>query len=283
MEIPDEEAEKPEGWLDEEPEMIPDPEAEQPEDWDEDEDGAWEAPTIKNPACEDVGCGEWERPMKANPDFKGKWYPPRIDNPEYKGEWKPRQIPNPAYFEDDAPLKAVGKIGAVGAELWTMDGGVYFDNLLIASDESAAEEMRTLGFEPKQVAQKADAEAEADAKKADAQPFLVNTLYQLLENPALEQVKPHLKPVVDFFGEFPAALYGLLVVVPLMLLSCTYVVFCAASGGAPEEEEEEVPAAAAKKEDVTGKDDAGDADDDAEEEPEEPKEEKATRRRARRA
>jgi len=287
MEIPDEEAEKPEGWLDDEPEMIPDPEAEQPDDWDEEEDGEWEAPLIRNPACDDVGCGEWERPTKANPDYKGKWYPPRIDNPEYKGEWKPRQIPNPAYFEDDAPLKAVGTIGAVGAELWTMDGGVYFDNLLITGDESAAEEMRTLGFEPKQVAQKAEAEAEADAKAADAKPFLVNSLYQLLETPALEQVKPHLKPVVDFFGEFPAALYGLLVVVPLLLLSCTYFVFCAPSGDGADEEAE-VPAAAAKKEDVTGKDDAAGEDEDEGEgaaaaEEEEPKEEKATRRRARRA
>jgi len=33
MEIPDESAEKPEDWQDDEPEMIPDPEAVQPEDW----------------------------------------------------------------------------------------------------------------------------------------------------------------------------------------------------------------------------------------------------------
>ena len=31
--IPDEEATKPEGWLDDEPEYIPDPDAEKPEDW----------------------------------------------------------------------------------------------------------------------------------------------------------------------------------------------------------------------------------------------------------
>ena len=65
MEILDEEAEKPEGWLDDEPEEIEDPEATKPEDWDDEEDGEWEAPKIDNPKCEAApGCGEWKRPMK---------------------------------------------------------------------------------------------------------------------------------------------------------------------------------------------------------------------------
>ena len=60
-------------------------EAEQPEDWDEEEDGEWEPPKITNPKCEAApGCGEWERPTKINPAYKGTWYPPMIDNPEYK-------------------------------------------------------------------------------------------------------------------------------------------------------------------------------------------------------
>ena len=60
-------------------------EAEQPEDWDEDEDGEWEPPKVPNPACEAApGCGEWTRPSKLNPDYKGPWYPTMIDNPEYK-------------------------------------------------------------------------------------------------------------------------------------------------------------------------------------------------------
>ena len=284
MEIEDEKAEKPEGWLDDEPEQIPDPEAEQPEDWDEEEDGEWEAPMIKNPACDDVGCGEWEAPMKPNPDYKGKWYPPRIPNPAYKGPWAPRKIPNPAYFEDDAPLKSVGKIAAVGAEIWTMDGGLYFDNLLITDDEAIAEELRLLGFEPKQVAQKAEADAETDKKKPDAVPFLAGHLYELLENPALEQVKPHLKPVVDFFMEFPAALYILIVALPLLILSCVYTVFCMpSSSSSDEEEEEEVPAAQAKKEDATGKDDAAEEEEEEEAEEKEAEEKKSTRRRTRRA
>lgn len=36
MHVPNEEATKPEGWLDDEPDYIPDPEASKPEDWDDD-------------------------------------------------------------------------------------------------------------------------------------------------------------------------------------------------------------------------------------------------------
>lgn len=103
-EIPDNDAKKPEGWLDDEPTTIPDPEAKKPEDWDDEEDGDWIAPSIPNPKCEEApGCGEWKHPMKSNPNYKGKWYPPEIDNPAYKGPWAPRKIPNPDYFEDLHP------------------------------------------------------------------------------------------------------------------------------------------------------------------------------------
>lgn len=60
-------------------------EAKQPEDWDEEEDGVWEPPRIANPLCKDApGCGEWTRPNKPNPAYKGKWVAPLIDNPDYK-------------------------------------------------------------------------------------------------------------------------------------------------------------------------------------------------------
>ena len=59
--IPDTAAVKPDGWLDDEPEMIPDPDAEKPEDWDEEIDGDWEAPLIDNPECSAApGCGQWK-------------------------------------------------------------------------------------------------------------------------------------------------------------------------------------------------------------------------------
>lgn len=49
---------------------------------------------MANPACQGApGCGEWKKPLMANPAYKGKWSPPKIDNPEYSGEWQPRTIP----------------------------------------------------------------------------------------------------------------------------------------------------------------------------------------------
>ncbi|OUC39741.1 calreticulin family protein [Trichinella nativa] len=102
-EIDDPNDRKPEDW--DEREEIPDSKAVKPDDWDEEVDGTYEAPLIKNPKCASApGCGEWKRPTKRNPAYKGKWLPPMIKNPAYKaylcyGKWKPRQIPNPDYFD----------------------------------------------------------------------------------------------------------------------------------------------------------------------------------------
>ena len=110
-----------------------------PEDWDEEDDGEWEAPQIKNPACEGAaGCGEWKRPMIANPEYKGKWSAPLIDNPEYIGEWSPRQIKNPDYFEAEN-VGAVAAVGGVAVEVWTMQGGLYFDNFVVGNDLDAVQ------------------------------------------------------------------------------------------------------------------------------------------------
>lgn len=99
---------KPADWVDEQ--RIRDPEAEKPSEWDEEEDGIWESPMVDNPK------------------YKGAWLPEKIDNPEYKGEWKPRQLVNPDYAED---VYAFDDIGAVGFELWTVNRGSVFDNILI--------------------------------------------------------------------------------------------------------------------------------------------------------
>ena len=52
-----------------------------------------------------AGCGEWTRPNKRNPDYRGKWRPEQIDNPNYSGVWAPKRIANPDYFEDKQPYK----------------------------------------------------------------------------------------------------------------------------------------------------------------------------------
>ncbi|XP_065886085.1 calnexin-like [Dysidea avara] len=146
LKITDPNAVKPDGWLDDGPEYIPDPDASQPDDWDEEEDGEWEAPTIPNPACEEVGCGEWKPPLIANPDYKGKWSAPLMDNPLYQGIWKPRRIPNPAFFEDNNPYKSMTPIGAIALELWTMSKDVHFDNFIITSSHAAASSLAAAGW-----------------------------------------------------------------------------------------------------------------------------------------
>eukprot|EP00172_Hildenbrandia_rubra_P002434 Plantae.Rhodophyta-Hildenbrandia_rubra.ctg3281.p1 GENE.Plantae.Rhodophyta-Hildenbrandia_rubra.ctg3281~~Plantae.Rhodophyta-Hildenbrandia_rubra.ctg3281.p1 ORF type:complete len:621 (-),score=163.38 Plantae.Rhodophyta-Hildenbrandia_rubra.ctg3281:1201-3063(-) len=134
-EIPDEDATKPEDWDEDMPKEIPDPEATKPEEWDDEEDGDWVPKMIPNPDCK-TGCGPWKRPMKKNPKYKGKWSAPMIDNPEYKGEWKPRKIANPEYYKVDEP--SLLGIGGVGIEVWTMDQGVVFDNIVLGTDVDAA-------------------------------------------------------------------------------------------------------------------------------------------------
>ncbi|KAG6485590.1 hypothetical protein ZIOFF_054153 [Zingiber officinale] len=159
MEIEDEEAVKPEGWLDDEPAETDDPEATKPEDWDDEEDGEWEAPKVDNPKCEAApGCGEWKRPMKRNPAYKGKWSAPLIDNPNYKGIWKPQEIDNPEYFELDKPN--IEPIDAIGIEIWTMQDGILFDNILISTDEKVAESYRLETWKPKYDVEKEKQKAE---------------------------------------------------------------------------------------------------------------------------
>lgn len=127
--IADPASSKPENWLDDEEDMISgevelhhpssdnlirislsDTTAEKPNDWDEEIDGTWEAPLIKNPLCEDNGCGKWEPPMIANVEYKGKWRAPLLDNPNYQGKWAPRRINNPDYFEDNNPFSRLTPI-----------------------------------------------------------------------------------------------------------------------------------------------------------------------------
>ncbi|KAI8529306.1 hypothetical protein RHMOL_Rhmol12G0215100 [Rhododendron molle] len=194
MEIEDEEAEKPEGWLDDEPEEIDDPEATKPEDWDDEEDGEWEAPKIDNPNCETApGCGEWKRPTKANPAYKGKWHAPLIDNPNYKGIWKPQEIPNPSYFELESP--DFEPIAAIGIEIWTMQDGVLFDNILIASDEKVAESFREKAWKPKfEVEKEKEMAEEAAAASSDGlkgfQKAVFDVLYQIADISFLSEHKP---------------------------------------------------------------------------------------------
>jgi|Transcript_64184 calreticulin len=112
-EMDDPEAKKPDGY-DDIPAQIPDPDATKPEDWDDEDDG------------------EWEPPLIDNPDFKGEWVAPKVANPDYKGEWKPAQIANKDY-EEGVQLAAYDS-GKLGFELWIVNNGTIFDNILVTDD-----------------------------------------------------------------------------------------------------------------------------------------------------
>merc|ERR1711998_44973 len=114
----DPESKKPADWVDEK--RIVDAEAKKPDDWDDEEDG------------------EWEAPMKDNPEYKGEWSVKRISNPEYKGVWEAKKIANPEY-EDDDNLYKYDAFGFIGFDLWQVKGGTIFDNIIITDDKAEAD------------------------------------------------------------------------------------------------------------------------------------------------
>jgi len=155
-EIDDPEDKKPADWVDE-PKMV-DPSAKKPEDWDESEPKMIKDPSAEKPADWDESeDGEWEAPQVENPKYKGKWSAPKIDNPNYKGVWAAKKIANPNY---DPKSYIYKDIGVVGFELWVVNGGSIFSNIIITDDEKAAKALADKTFS------KELQEAEKAAKKA---------------------------------------------------------------------------------------------------------------------
>jgi len=225
MEIEDVDAVKPEGWLDDEPEEIDDPEASKPEDWDDEEDGEWEAPKVDNPKCEEApGCGEWKRPMKRNPAYKGKWHAPMIDNPAYKGIWKPRDIPNPEYFELEKPN--FEPIEAIGIEIWTMQDGILFDNILIANDEKVAASYRETTWKPKfdveKEKEKVDEAAPGSGALAGVQKMVFDLLYKIADIPFLEAYKIKILDLIEKAETQPNVTIGVLASVVVVLFTILF-------------------------------------------------------------
>ena len=107
-----------------EPKYIPDPQKRKPAFWNEDEDGEWEPPLIANPRWREI----WEPQMIANPDYKGIWSPPLILNPDYD--------PHAA----NTIYQQCNPCGHVGFELWQVDAGTVFDDILISDAEEEIEQ-----------------------------------------------------------------------------------------------------------------------------------------------
>lgn len=205
LEIPDESAKKPEGWLDDEPPLIADPRSVQPEEWDDEEDGTWEAPMVPNPKCKG-GCGEWKRPMKHNPNFKGPWTAPLIDNPAYKGSWEQKMMPNPEYFEVINPLRNVAAIGAVAIEVWTVDRMFTFDSIMLASDAGIAKEFRDREWQAKRAREEEALQAEMKTREEKS---LGEMIALLFESGPMEPLKPYVLPLLDVMIKYPVVAYVL--------------------------------------------------------------------------
>merc|ERR1712224_517947 len=141
----DPESKKPDDWVEEK--RIVDSEAKKPDDWDDEEDG------------------EWEAPMKDNPEFKGEWIAKRISNPAYKGFWEAKKIANPEYEDDDAVYK-YPDFGFIGFDLWQVKGGTIFDNVIITDDVAEADSFAKKWKELSEV-EKAKKKEEDESKKAD--------------------------------------------------------------------------------------------------------------------
>merc|ERR1712066_1057044 len=144
--IDDPDDKKPDGWVEEK--RIVDSDAKKPDDWDDEEDGDWEAP------------------MKDNPEYKGDWYVKRISNPAYKGIWEAKKIANPEYVDDDSVYK-YADFGFLGFDLWQVKGGTIFDNVIITDDIAEADTFAKKWKELSEV-EKTAKKAEDDTKTSES-------------------------------------------------------------------------------------------------------------------
>ena len=86
----------------------------------------------------------------------------KIDNPDYKGEWVHPMIANAEYKPDTYAKFA--SLTTVGFELWTVNKGSIFDNILVTDDVEYAKEMAKKTFE---VITKGEKDAKDAHKKAN--------------------------------------------------------------------------------------------------------------------
>lgn len=125
---------KPQDWEDKA--VMPDPASVKPPDWDDSQPMLIPDMDAKPSHSFDPAFdGEWVRPTKRNPLYKGAWIPRYISNPKYKGPWIQKRIPNPEYVPDPTLYQLDGPIAYVAIELWTVEEGSVFGDIMIGDDE----------------------------------------------------------------------------------------------------------------------------------------------------
>jgi len=163
-EIEDPDDKKPSDWVEEA--MMDDPAEKKPEDWVEDK-RIVDAEAKKPDDWDDEEDGEWEAPMKDNPEFKGEWSAKRVSNPAYKGTWEAKKIANPEYEDDDAVYK-FADFGFIGFDLWQVKSGTIFDNVIITDDKAEADKFAEKWKALSDVEKEKKAEEEATKKEEEA-------------------------------------------------------------------------------------------------------------------
>merc|ERR1712226_856681 len=161
-EISDPDDKKPDDWVDDS--MIDDPEDKKPDDWVE-EKRIVDADAKKPEDWDDEEDGEWEAPMKDNPEYKGDWTGKRISNPAYKGIWEAKKIANPEYVDDNEVYK-FDDFGFIGFDLWQVKAGTIFDNVIVTDDVAEADAFAKK-WKDLSEAENAKKKEEEDAKKAE--------------------------------------------------------------------------------------------------------------------
>jgi calreticulin len=94
----------------------------------------------------------------------------KIENPEYKGEWSPKQIKNKD-FEAGVQLAAFDA-KYIGYELWIVNNGTIFDNILVTDDIEYAKAQGEKLWRPtskgeKEVKEKWDKENKPEGEDSD--------------------------------------------------------------------------------------------------------------------
>ncbi|KAG5471480.1 hypothetical protein LSCM1_01571 [Leishmania martiniquensis] len=170
--IDDPTKEKPKDWVDDE--MMDDPTDSKPEDWDNEPATIPDTEAVKPEDWDDAEDGEWEAPRIANPKYRGTWRPRRISNPDFKGAWVPPQIPNPAYKKDSNLYKAPAPLQYVGIDVWQVEGGSIFDNIIIGDNLQEVLEVvkKTYGAMAEKEAGLIKAQAESERETPSSKPDL---------------------------------------------------------------------------------------------------------------
>ncbi|KAJ6374637.1 hypothetical protein OIU78_030183 [Salix suchowensis] len=138
-----------------------------------------------------------------------------------QGIWKPQEIPNPDYFELDQP--EFEPIAAVGIEIWTMQDGILFDNILIAQDEKVASSIRDTTWKPKFDIEKEKEKADEAPAGTDVlggfQKKVFELLYQVAELSFLSEHKDKITELIEKAEKQPIITIGVLVSIVVVILT----------------------------------------------------------------